>query len=98
VTDHNPHQHRRWALRLALAGYLDNVDAFNETSEEIAAADGCWGCLTSCALDLLVDVLEDMHGGDADAVTSWLERELCNELDPLKDHRGERPRGDKETR
>jgi hypothetical protein len=89
MTGHDHDQHRRWMLRLALAGYLDHVDSFNEVNDEIEAQDGCWGCLTSCALDLLVNVLGDMHRGDTDAVTAWLQRELCKELDPLKDRRGE---------
>jgi hypothetical protein len=37
MTGHDHDQHRRWMLRLALAGYLDHVDSFNEVNDEIEA-------------------------------------------------------------
>lgn len=72
--------------RLALLTHLlfepgNYQNDLNEIKNEINAQNGCWCCLTSAALVLLLDALDEMHDGDSDAVTGWLERKLAAELD-----------------
>jgi hypothetical protein len=84
---HHDNRHLIWAMRLALAGAAGRADAYNEINDEIDAGGGCLSCVLSCALDLLLGALEDMHGGDTDAAVAWLERELDNELDRVERRR-----------
>lgn len=83
-----------WIYRLAPARAADSRDAYDETVDEINAADGCWSCLAQEAVAILLDALHDRftapsppgappyHRGiiNTGKCADWIQDRLDNEL------------------